>query len=121
MAPLTEAEMDALDERFHACVDRIAAGDLAILAVARGEAIDLALLTLAADAMAEMLAEPRFVGTTWTIADVERVRGLRDAIGSGAPSDEASALAAACPPMFGEEPAGTATRHGAGIAPSSDQ
>lgn len=100
--------MDALDERFHACVDRIAAGDLAILAVARGEAIDPAVLTLAADAMAELLAEPRLEGTTWTLADVERVRGLRDAVGSGAPSDEARALAAACPPMFGEEPARTA-------------
>jgi hypothetical protein len=105
MAPLTEAEMDALDDRFHACVDRIAAGDLAILAVARGEAIDPSVLTLAADAMAELLAEPRIEGTTWTLADVERVRGLRDAVGSGAPSDEARALAAACPPMLGEEPA----------------
>ncbi len=104
MAPLTEAEMDALDERFHACVDRIAAGDLAILAVARGEAIDPAVLTLAADAMAELLAEARLEGTTWTFADVERVRGLRDAVGSAAPSDEARALASACPPMFRDEP-----------------
>lgn len=97
--------MDALDERFHACVDRIAAGDLAILAIARGDTIDPAVLTQAADAMAELLAEPRLEGTTWTIADVERVRALRDAVGSGAPSDEARAIAAACSPMFGGEPA----------------
>jgi hypothetical protein len=93
--------MDALDERVHACLDRIAAGDLAIVAIARGEVVDPALLDEAADAMRALLAERRLTGTDWTMADVDRVRGVRSLLGSGVPSAEARALAAACRPILG--------------------
>lgn len=89
------ADADAADERIHACIERIAAGDLAVAAVARGEAIDPSALDGAADAMSEILDDQRITGATWTMADVERLRGLRGLITSELPSPEARALAAA--------------------------
>lgn len=101
---MTEAEVDALEERFHACIDRIAEGDLAIATVARGEVIDPDVLDRAADAMAEILAEPAITGTDWTMEDVDRVRRLRALLTSGAPSAEARAVAGACRLFFTEDP-----------------
>lgn len=100
MAPLTEAEADALDERIHACIDRIAAGDRAIAAVARGEAVNPDALEQAADAMAELLAERRLTGPDWSAQDVEKVRRLQALLADGAPSPEARALAATCRLIF---------------------
>lgn len=99
-------EADAADERIHACIDSIAAGDLVIAAVARGEAVDPAVLDRAADAMAEILADSRITGAIWTTADVERVRRLRALLTSAPPSDEARAAAAEGGPVLGGEDAG---------------
>jgi hypothetical protein len=87
-------EADAADERIHACIDRIAAGDLVIAAVARGEVVDPTVLDSAADAMAEILADHNITGAIWTMVDVERVRQLRALLTSAAPSPEARAAAA---------------------------
>lgn len=70
-------EAAAADERIHACIESIVAGDRVIAAVVRGKAVDSAVLDDAADAMAESLADSRITGATWTMADVDRVRRLR--------------------------------------------
>ena len=101
MATVSEDEADALDELTHERIDRIAAGDLAIVAVARGEAVDPDVLEQAADAMAELLADRQLDGPTWTVADVERVRRLRGLLGADAMSAEARALATECRLIFG--------------------
>ncbi len=99
-------EADAADERIHACIDSIAAGDRAIAAVARGEAVDPAVLDHAADAMAEVLADSRITGAIWTLADVDSVRRLRALLTSGPPSDEARAAAAESRLIFGGDDGG---------------
>ena len=101
MATVSEAEADALDELTHERIDRIAAGDLAIVAVARAEAVDPDVLEQAADAMAELLADRLLDGPNWTAADVDRVRRLRGLLGAGAVSVEARELAAECRLIFG--------------------
>jgi hypothetical protein len=104
MPTMTEAEMDALDERINECVDAIADGNLAIGAVARGEVVDPTALDRAADAMAEMLAESRVTGPKWTTEDVESLRRLRALLSSEAPSSEARAVAAECRLIFAKAP-----------------
>lgn len=98
----TEHEMDAHDAHHDELIERIHAGDLALVAVAAGEAIDPAVLTSSADAMQEIITDPSITGATWTIADVDRVRQVRDMLGSsaGQPSPEARALAASCRLIF---------------------
>lgn len=103
MRTLTEAEIDALDERVHECIDAIADGSLVVGAVVRGELADPTALDRAADAMAEILAESRLTGPKWTMDDVERLRRLRALLLSGA-SSEARALAAECQLSFAEGP-----------------
>jgi hypothetical protein len=101
-----EAEADAEDDRFQVRVDTIAEGDLAIMAVARGEAVDPAVLDRSADAMAEILADSRITGPTWTMEDVEIRRRLRALLSSDAPSSEARSFAAECRLVFFEADAG---------------
>ena len=107
MPSVTGNETDALDEQIDVCIDRIAAGDRAIVAVARGESVDPESLEQAANAMAELLAERRLTGPDWSAEDVEKVRRLRTLLTGGAPSPEARALAAACRLIFIEEPGGS--------------
>ena len=102
MGRLTEAEMDAKDEHLQLCIDRIYAGDVALRAVVAGEAIDPAVLTLAADTMAEMLADPLITGPAWTTDDIARIHQVRDLLTGGAPSPEARAVAASCRLVFVE-------------------
>lgn len=103
---MTEAEADDEEERFQARIDAIAEGDRAIMAVARGEAVDPIVLDCAADAMAEILADSRITGPTWTMEDVETRRRLRALLSSCAPCSETRAAAAACQLIFFEADAG---------------
>ncbi len=100
MVTVPEDEADALDELTHERIDRIAAGDLALVAVARGEAVDPDVLEQAADAMAELLADRQLDGPNWTAVDVDRLRRLRGLLGADAPSPEARELAAECRLIF---------------------
>jgi hypothetical protein len=101
-----ETQADGAKEQFQARIDAIAAGDLAIAAVARGEAVDPTALDRAADAMAQILADSRITGPTWTTEDVESRRRLRALLISGAPSSEARTAAAECRLIFFEADAG---------------
>lgn len=103
---MTDDADDAEEEQFQARIDAIADGDRAITAVARGEAVDPIVLDRAADAMAEILADSRITGPTWTTEDVERRRRLRALLISCAPSSETRAAAAACQLVFFEADAG---------------
>ena len=95
----TETEPDEAGDRIDAAVERIYAGEVAMVAIARGESVDPELLDRAADGLAELLA-PEVTGATWTQDDVARVRRLRALLTGGSPSPEARALAAAYVPVF---------------------
>jgi hypothetical protein len=97
-----EARADPEEEQFQARIDAIADGDLAIAAVSRGEAVGPGALDRSADAMAEILADSRISGPTWTTEDVEKRRRLRSLLIAGAPSAEARAAAAECRLIFFE-------------------
>jgi hypothetical protein len=90
---------DEAGDRIHAAVDRIYAGEIAIAAIVRGEVVAPDVLARAADGLADLLG-PGVTGATWTQADVERVRRLRDMLTDEAPSPEARALAAEYVPIF---------------------
>jgi hypothetical protein len=106
MSAMTEAEADDEEERFQARIDAIAEGDRAIMAIARGEAVDPIVLDCAADAMAEILADSRITGPTWTTEDVEMRRRLHALLISCAPSSETRATATACQLIFFQADAG---------------
>lgn len=91
-------DQDEREQRIDAAIDRIRAGEAAIVAVARGEAVDPELLDRAADELAGLLGPG--VTASWSLEDVERVRRLRALVMGGPPSPEARALAAAYAPFF---------------------
>ncbi len=101
-----EAKADPEEEQFQARIDAIAEGDRAIIAIARGEAVDPGALDRSADAMAEILADSRITGSTWTTEEVEMRRRLRALLISGAPSSATRAAAAECRLVFFESDAG---------------
>ena len=97
-----EAKADPEEEQFQARIDAIAEGDRVIMAVARGEVVDSIALDRAADAMAEILADSRITGSTWTTEDVAMRRRLRALLLSGSASSETRAAAAECRLIFFE-------------------
>jgi O-acetylhomoserine/O-acetylserine sulfhydrylase-like pyridoxal-dependent enzyme len=97
-----EAKADPEEEQFQARIDAIVEGDRAIMAIARGEAVDPVALDRAAAAMAEILADSRITGSTWTMEDVEMRCRLRAMLLSGASTSETHAAAAACRLIFFE-------------------
>ena len=90
---MTEDDADDLLWNLAAALE---AGQLALDALSRGEAIDPDALDRLADALHIVITDPRVTYVPVVVEDVARVRHLRNLVGTGVPSSEARALAEEC-------------------------